>query len=80
MRAGTRPARRSTWRSPTAPTRCALRVRDDGPGSAEADLDGHGLLGMRERATIAGGTLRVGRSEQGGFAVESELPIPAAAK
>ncbi len=54
----------------------ALRIRDDGPGPADGDLDGHGLLGMRERATIAGGTLRAGPSEQGGFAVEAELPLP----
>jgi signal transduction histidine kinase len=54
----------------------ALRVKDDGPGAPGGELDGHGLLGMRERATIAGGTLRAGPSEQGGFAVEAELPLP----
>ena len=43
-----------------SPDSLALRVKDDGPGSADGDLDGHGLLGMRERATIAGGTLRAG--------------------
>jgi signal transduction histidine kinase len=57
-----------------------LAVRDDGPGPADGELEGHGLLGMRERATIAGGTLRVGSSEGGGFSVESELPIPAVAR
>ncbi len=35
-----------------------LRVRDHGPGPAEGELTaGHGLVGMRDRATIAGGTL-----------------------
>jgi signal transduction histidine kinase len=53
-----------------------LRIRDDGPGAADADPDGHGLQGMRERATIAGGTLRAGPREDGGFAVEAELPVP----
>jgi signal transduction histidine kinase len=53
-----------------------LRVRDHGPGAAEPDPGGHGLLGMRERATMAGGTLTVGPADGGGFAVEAELPIP----
>ena len=34
-----------------------LRVRDHGPGSPSPDLDGHGLLGMRERAIMVGGNL-----------------------
>src|SRR5262245_59777920 len=35
-----------------------LRVRDYGPGVAEGEpVAGHGLVGMRDRATIAGGTL-----------------------
>jgi signal transduction histidine kinase len=53
-----------------------VTVRDDGPGSDGAELDGHGLVGMRERATIAGGTLRAGTAEDGGFAIEAELPLP----
>ena len=59
-----------------SPDSLVLRVEDDGPGAADGDVDGHGLLGMRERATIAGGTFRAGPSEQGGFAVEAELPVP----
>jgi signal transduction histidine kinase len=57
------------------PDSLGLRVRDDGPGAADAELDGHGLLGMRERATIAGGTLRARSGADGGFAVEAELPV-----
>ena len=56
-----------------------LRVRDHGPGGVAPDLDGHGLLGMRERAILVGGTLSVGPADGGGFAVEAELPIPGAA-
>ena len=52
-----------------------LRVRDHGPGPASPDHDGHGLLGMRERAIMVGGTLTAGAAEGGGFAVEAELPI-----
>jgi signal transduction histidine kinase len=51
-----------------------LRVQDDGPGAANGD-GGHGLLGMRERVAIVGGSLRTGPAEGGGFAVEAELPI-----
>jgi signal transduction histidine kinase len=52
-----------------------LRVRDHGPRAASPDLDGHGLLGMRERAIMVSGTLTAGPAEDGGFAVEAELPI-----
>ena len=55
-----------------------LRVRDDGPGPADARPEGHGLLGMEERAVIAGGTLSVGRADGGGFEVRAELPLPEA--
>ena len=51
-----------------------LRVRDHGPGAAAPDPDGHGLLGMRERAIMVGGTLTAGPADGGGFAVEAELP------
>jgi signal transduction histidine kinase len=53
-----------------------LRVRDHGPEPAAPDADGHGLLGMRERAIMVGGTLSAGPADGGGFAVEAELPIP----
>jgi signal transduction histidine kinase len=48
------------------------RVRDHGPGGEP--VDGLGLLGMRERATLAGGTLDVGEAPGGGFLVEARLP------
>jgi signal transduction histidine kinase len=53
-----------------------LLVRDHGPGPGEAQLAGHGLLGMRERAIMVGGTLTIGPAEGGGFAVEAMLPVP----
>ena len=38
-----------------------LRVRDYGPGTLGGEpVEGHGLMGMRERATLAGGTFSVG--------------------
>jgi signal transduction histidine kinase len=52
-----------------------LRVRDNGPGPPDAPRpDGHGLLGMRERAAAAGGSLRTGMAAGGGFLVEAVLP------
>jgi signal transduction histidine kinase len=53
-----------------------LRVRDDGPGPGSSALDGHGILGMRERAIMVGGTLTIGPAEAGGFLLEAELPVP----
>jgi signal transduction histidine kinase len=58
-----------------APDALSLRVRDHGPPVTEQDTDGHGLLGMRERAIMVGGTLSAGPVEGGGFAVEAVLPL-----
>jgi signal transduction histidine kinase len=53
-----------------------LRIRDNGPGLADRHT-GHGLLGMRERAAAAGGSLRTEPAPGGGFRVEAELPAKA---
>ncbi|MFI5893666.1 sensor histidine kinase [Actinoplanes sp. NPDC051513] len=50
-----------------------VRVRDDG-SSAVAKPGGHGLIGMRERAEILGGSFAAGPWE-GGFEVEAHLPL-----
>jgi signal transduction histidine kinase len=57
-----------------ADERLHLAVRDDGPGAAGA-AEGHGLLGMRERAATVGGSVRTGPGDGRGFVVEAELPI-----
>jgi signal transduction histidine kinase len=54
-------------------------VRDNGPGPPADLRAGHGLLGMRERAAMAGGTLWTGGSPVGGFLVEAVLPAAKAA-
>jgi signal transduction histidine kinase len=36
---------------------------------------GHGIIGMRERAAMLGGTLDVGPTEDGGFQVTAVLPV-----
>ncbi|WP_344216199.1 sensor histidine kinase [Kribbella sancticallisti] len=54
-----------------------LRVRDNGPGrSTGKSGEGHGLLGMQERAATVGGWLRTGPAPVNGFLVEATLPIP----
>ena len=56
------------------PTVLRIRVQDDGPGPSSR-ADGHGLQGMRERATMVGGTVQTGPAEGGGFVVDAELPL-----
>jgi|SRR5579862_2867643 len=57
-----------------------LRVRDYGPGAANGEaVAGHGLMGMRERATLAGGTCSSGPAVGGGFEVVATLPTTEAA-
>jgi len=52
-----------------------LDIRDDGPGIPDSPKAGHGLIGMRERATLAGGCLLVGAGPAGGARVVAKLPI-----
>jgi signal transduction histidine kinase len=52
-----------------------LEVADDGPGANGAELDGHGLAGMRERVALFGGTLDAGPREGGGFVLRAQLPV-----
>lgn len=54
--------------------RATLRVADDGVGFAPGATEGFGLRGMRARARQVGGTLTVGRGEEGGTVVELEVP------
>jgi signal transduction histidine kinase len=56
-----------------------IEVRDDGVGFAtEAAATGYGLANMRERVTLAGGTLTIDSGAgAGGTLVRAELPAPA---
>ncbi len=54
-----------------------LDVRDDGRGMPANPQSGHGLVGMRERAALAGGCLLVGAGPVGGTRVLAKLPAPA---
>ena len=45
-----------------------------GSGVAQGDAKGHGIVGMRERALLLGGTLDAGPRPGGGFRVAAHLP------
>jgi signal transduction histidine kinase len=56
--------------------RVDVTVADDGHGApASVPGSGHGLTGMRERATLLGGALQAGPQPGGGFRVHVSLPI-----
>ena len=60
------------------PDALELSVADDGRGAAAdgvAASTGHGLIGMRERVQLFGGTLQTGSSPLGGFLVRARLPL-----
>ncbi len=54
-----------------------VRVEDDGAGIRlpKADKAGHGLVGMRERVAMYGGTLASGPRRDGGYAVVAAFPL-----
>jgi signal transduction histidine kinase len=56
-----------------------VEVADDGAASAPQKLpgSGHGLIGMRERVAMFGGTLEAARRNGGGFRVAASFPFAA---
>jgi signal transduction histidine kinase len=65
-----------------APQAVGVLVRDRGRGAASrlgqfggGELRGHGLLGMRERVTLYGGSLRAGPAAGGGYEVDARIPV-----
>ncbi|MEH0473674.1 histidine kinase [Streptomyces sp. B21-097] len=57
--------------------RLSIRVQDTGPAarSGPPNEEGHGLVGMRERAALYGGTVDAGPTGGGGWSVEAELDL-----
>ncbi|UYM05767.1 sensor histidine kinase [Solicola gregarius] len=66
----------------SAAQRCTVRltphsvtIADDGIGVGEVSTEGRGLIGLRERTRLAGGTLSTGPGPSGaGFSVRVEVP------
>lgn len=61
-----------------APSSLTVRVVNEAsptPTTAPSSGRGHGLLGMRERAALHGGTLDAGPTPDGGYRVEAWLPL-----
>lgn len=56
-----------------------VEVVDSGgtPGAAAANGNGRGLIGLRERLAVYGGTLHAGRRVSGGFRVTAQIPLEA---
>jgi signal transduction histidine kinase len=56
------------------PAELEVSVTDDGRGRVAAGAGGHGLIGIRERATACGGSATAGPGPDGGFVVRARLP------
>jgi signal transduction histidine kinase len=54
-----------------------IEVRDDGSGEVSTE-GGHGLIGMRERVQLYGGSLRATALPERGFRVTADLPLESA--
>ncbi|MGW5738290.1 MULTISPECIES: sensor histidine kinase [Streptomyces] len=64
------------------PHHVTVSVTNDGEGVIPDRMgtgSGHGLIGMRERAKLYGGTISIGPRSEGGFAVRLTLPTSAQA-
>lgn len=64
------------------PDGVTVEVSDDGAGppggfGKPAQGSGYGLVGMRERVVLHGGTLEAGPRDEGGFRVAASLPLKA---
>jgi signal transduction histidine kinase len=55
-----------------------VRVEDNGTGAAPGDIDKpgcYGLIAIRERVVILGGTIALGNIEPTGFAIRASIPL-----
>jgi signal transduction histidine kinase len=58
------------------PEQIVVQVVDDGRGASVAlNADGHGLVGMRERMALCGGTVSAGPKPGGGWQVRASAPL-----
>jgi signal transduction histidine kinase len=56
-----------------------VEISDTGgtPGASAATGNGHGLIGLRERLAVYGGTLHTRRRLSGGYRVTAQIPLEA---
>ena len=69
------PSARTKVRLSTHNHEVVIEVRDDGHGATILPGSGHGIVGMRERVQLLGGSLDAGPRPGGGFKVVAHLPI-----
>lgn len=68
--------RRVTVQITYAADSVAVQIADDGRGASVAtNVSGHGLVGMRERMALCGGTVTVGPRTGGGWQVRASAPL-----
>jgi signal transduction histidine kinase len=53
-----------------------VEIADDGNRTAVSSGSGYGLVGIRERVAVFGGSVSVGARQEGGFVVAARLPVP----
>ena len=73
------PAPSATVRVQYSPRSISVEVTDNGVGGPPA-TGGHGLVGMRERALLYGGTFDAGAHLGGGWRVRARIPLAEEAK
>jgi signal transduction histidine kinase len=59
----------------TAPDAVEIEVLDDGRGASASTNGGHGMAGMRERASLVNGAFEAGPRPGGGYRVWARLPL-----
>ena len=57
------------------PDELEIEVRDNGDGTESSDGLGHGLVGIRERVKIYGGDMSARPAPEGGFVLNTRLPV-----
>jgi signal transduction histidine kinase len=69
------PGARAEVRLSTDKRHVAIEVLDDGRGGSILPGSGHGIVGMRERALLLGGSFHAGPRPGGGFQIVARLPV-----